>query len=98
MVSGEITVCNSIAQAHNYLNNNNPTLAFIDINLGDGIGYSLVPNLLLHSQIRIVIMSATGLPDEDKVAESHGAHYFLTKPFSLNDVKQALLQYDTLPN
>ncbi len=90
VTSGEISLSHSITDAKNQIPDVDPDLAFVDINLGDGIGYSLVPKLLQHEGARIIIMSATGLPDEEKTVKNHGAHYFLKKPFTLNDVKNAL--------
>lgn len=87
---GEISLSHSVSDASSQLSLALPDLAFVDINLGDGIGYSLVPNLLRNQHARVVIMSATGLPDEEKTVKNHGAHYFLKKPFTLNDVKHAL--------
>lgn len=91
MAPGPVKLCHSISDATEQLKTIRPDLAFVDINLGDGIGYSLLPTLLRNSQARIIIMSATGLSDEDKIAEQHGAHYFLKKPFTLNDIKLAIL-------
>ncbi|MES2628660.1 MAG: response regulator [Bacteroidota bacterium] len=90
LVPAEINMKYSINDASTHLSQAAPDLAFVDINLGDGIGYSLVPNLLRNEKARVIIMSATGQPDEEQTVKHHGAHYFLKKPFTLNDVKHAL--------
>lgn len=96
--SANITICNSIREADEKLKGSDPDIAFIDINLGDGIGYELVPVLLRNKDVRIVIMSATGLPDEEQIVRNRGAHFFLPKPFTQNDVKNALHTQQTYQN
>ena len=64
-----------------------PDVALLDLNLPDGVGFSLVTDLRqTNPEIRIVVMSAySGASERERVAEE-AIDRFLPKPFKMRDV------------
>lgn len=65
-----------------------PDLVFLDINLGDGNGYDLLPEIKNNKAIKVVMMSAYE-KDYERIRQS-GANIFMQKPFTKEHVLDAL--------
>ncbi len=59
----------------------NPQIVFLDLNLPDGTGFKLIPELKkINSEIDIVIISAYDSSKEKSKAALEGINYFISKP------------------
>lgn len=64
-----------------------PAILFLDINLPDGNGLQALENIRKSfPQTQVIMISAYDTSDDRKKAQVHGAHSFLSKPFSLSQV------------
>lgn len=84
----ETQLAPTLADAYTILDNQLPDIIFLDIYLPDGSGL----DLLQHADsVKIIIM--TGTPKEESLNTSfdHGAVAYLVKPFSLEDVLDAIM-------
>lgn len=62
---------------------------FLDVNLPDGKGYELIPELKVsYPHIRVIVISA--MDQERAGAMKAGADLFLPKPFDLRTILQSL--------
>lgn len=68
-----------------------PSILFLDINLPDGKGLDLIP-IIKEKNLdpEIILISANEMDEYKEVAEENGVHHFLGKPFSKNDIVEAL--------
>ncbi len=68
-----------------------PQVVFLDLNLPDGSGFSLVPNMKsAHPAPKVIIITARDGANERSIAQSLGVDYVLPKPLSRNGVMEAL--------
>ncbi len=68
-----------------------PDVVFLDLNLTDGSGFTLLPQLKADKpEVKVVIISAYNGQSELEEARQKGAFTFLGKPFRLNQVRQVL--------
>lgn len=83
----EAQIAPTLADARAVLENQLPDIVFLDIYLPDGSGLDL---LAFAESTRIIIM--TGTPREESLnnAFDRGAVAYLVKPFSLQDVLDAI--------
>lgn len=64
---------------------------FIDLNLPDGVGYQLIPEIRkINVKVKVIVLSAYD-SERDK-ANQKGADYFIAKPFSRKKILDALEQ------
>jgi len=84
----EVQTATSFRGALDSLKEYAPDLVFLDINLGDGNGYDLLPVIKNNKAIRVVMMSAYE-KDYERIRQS-GAHIFMQKPFTKEHVLDAL--------
>lgn len=70
-----------------------PHVVFLDLNLPDGSGFSVVPHMKNQSyNPRIVVITAQDGPKERTMAAHLGIDYIMPKPLSRNNVIE-VLQY-----
>ena len=82
---------NNLLDADEYLRNNKPSLIFLDNQLPDGYGVDFISYVKKkYPKIKIIMM--TGFGTARDVALENGADFFLEKPFSLDNVNQAIDQ------
>jgi len=68
-----------------------PEFAIVDLKFPDGSGLSLVEQLIsLHKHMRIVVLTGYASIATAIEAVKLGAHYYLTKPASADDIVEAL--------
>ena len=66
-------------------------LIFLDINLPDGNGLNIIPELKqTNDQVYIVVISAYNVEDDKKKAFKLGADHFMGKPFNGQQVEALL--------
>jgi len=82
---------NNLLDADEYLRKNKPSLIFLDNKLPDGYGVDFISYVKKkYPQIKIIMISGFGTARD--VALENGADIFLEKPFSLDNVNQAIDQ------
>lgn len=68
-----------------------PNVLFLDLSLGDGSGFSLIPSIKSKlPETIIVISSAHSGVNERNEAKKLGAHHFLSKPLTSKSVNNIL--------
>ena len=77
----------TLASARTMLRSRHPELVFLDINLPDGSGLELLD---YADAVKFIII--TGSPREESLNEAfdHGAVAYLVKPFTLQDLLEAI--------
>ena len=80
---------NNLLDADEYLQKNKPWLIFLDNKLPDGYGVDFISYVKKkYPKIKIIMISGFGTARD--VAMENGADVFLEKPFSLDNVNQAI--------
>jgi len=81
----------NLLDADEYLQKNKPSLIFLDNKLPDGYGVDFISYVKKkYPKIKIIMMTGYGTARD--VALENGADFFLEKPFSLDNVNQAIDQ------
>ena len=88
----ETTIAMSLREADDKLRGHHYAVVFLDLNLPDGVGYSLIPLIRETGNTKIVVISA--YDGERENASREGADYFISKPFRKEKVLQALQDLD----
>lgn len=82
---------NNLVDADEYLETHKPPAIILDNKLPDGFGVDFITYVKKkYPGIKIIMISGFGTARD--VAMENGADYFLEKPFSLDNVNQALDQ------
>ncbi|MEP5613865.1 MAG: response regulator [Cyclobacteriaceae bacterium] len=80
-----------ITSAKEMIEKKNYQLFFLDLNLPDGTGFDLIPTIKeREASAKIVIISAYDSVDETQKAMDLGANIFIKKPFTKNEVINAV--------
>ena len=80
---------NNLLDADEYLQKNKPSLIFLDNKLPDGYGVDFISYVKKkYPKVKIIMISGFGTARD--VALENGADVFLEKPFSLDNVNQAI--------
>ena len=83
------TSANSLAEARENLKLGTFDGVFLDVNLPDGKGYDLIPELkATYPDIRVIAISA--MDQERSSAMKAGTHLFLPKPLNLRTILDSL--------
>ena len=86
---------NSITEGRQKLQEIKPDLVFLDINLPDGLGFSIIPKIKeRYPEAKIIMISAYDSSKEKNRALIEGADNFISKPFNSNTIKETLQQVD----
>lgn len=87
----------SVSDCREFLRENTAKLLLLDINLGDGSGFTLCKELRETTEIPILFISARTSEDDQIVALSIGGDDYIQKPYSLSvllaKVKAVLKRY-----
>jgi DNA-binding response OmpR family regulator len=85
----ELDYVNSILSADEYLEKRKPSLIILDNKLPDGFGVDFINYIRKkYPSIRIIMIS--GFSSVKDVALENGADVFLEKPFSLDQLNEAI--------
>jgi len=80
---------NTLLAADEYLQKNKPSLIILDNKLPDGFGVDFISYVKKkYPEIKIIMISGFGMARD--VALNNGADNFLEKPFSLEELYQAI--------
>lgn len=83
----------SLKEARERLASDSFEVVFLDLNLPDGIGYQLIPDIRdMKEDAKIIVVSAYDV--EKKKAKDEGADYFIAKPFTRSKVLDVLKELD----
>ena len=74
---------NSIKEYNEFSQENSAEVILLDINLGDGNGYTLCQNIREHSQVPIIFISSQTHDEAIILGLNIGADDFVCKPYSL---------------
>lgn len=86
-------------QALELVNNNNPAIMFLDLQMPVMHGMEVLRQLKNHNNVEIIMITGHGTVDKAVEAMKEGAYDFITKPFSgdhLDVVIKRVLENDTL--
>lgn len=87
----QVKFVNSIKEGKLYLKDNDPNLLFLDNHLPDGYGIDFISYVKkLHSNTKIVMVTAHDTPEDRGKALREGADFFIAKPFSAAEIKNAI--------
>jgi two-component system, OmpR family, response regulator len=87
----QIEIATSITDARTLCAHKTFHCVLLDIQLPDGLGYDFVPELLgQHPDLPIICMSAYDKGIERARCMSYGAKVFMSKPFSLSQMLNAI--------
>lgn len=87
-----VSYCTSIAEGKEKLLTHSFQAFFLDLNLPDGSGFDLIPEIKKNSTqgVKIIIMSAYDGHLERERAESFGVDAFIHKPFTKAQILEVL--------
>ena len=85
----ELEYVNNLLDADEYLSRNKPSMILLDNKLPDGFGVDFISYVKKkYPQIKIIMIS--GFSTARDVAMENGADAFLEKPFSMDNVNEAI--------
>lgn len=85
----EVDYVNNLLAADEYLEKNKPSVIILDNQLPDGFGVDFITYIKKkYPEIKIIMISGFGTARD--VALENGADVFLEKPFSLDNVNEAI--------
>ena len=85
----DLDYVSSLLSAQEYLEKNKPSLVILDNKLPDGFGVDFISYIKKkYPSIKIIMIS--GFSTARDVALENGADMFLEKPFSMDDVNEAI--------
>ena len=85
----EMNYVNNLLDADEYLSKNKPSIIILDNKLPDGFGVDFISYVKKkYPKIKIIMIS--GFSTAREVAMENGADAFLEKPFSMDNVNQAI--------
>ncbi len=89
----EIDHVNTLAQAKVFLKEEKPDLIIIDNKLPDGQGVDFIPEIKAsHPEMKIIMISGNSSNSDKDKAIGNGADMFIAKPFTKDQMRQALEQ------
>lgn len=81
----------NIASGIQKLQHFNPDIIFLDLNLPDGNGFDVVPDIRdQQPHAEIIVISAYDGEDEKKRADDENIEYFINKPLQFDKVKKVV--------
>ena len=93
----ELDYVNNLLDADEYLQKNKPSVIILDNKLPDGFGVDFITYVKKkYPGIKIIMISGFSMARD--VAMANGADVFLEKPFSMDNVNQAIDQVLTKKN
>ncbi|GMA64788.1 response regulator [Alicyclobacillus fastidiosus] len=81
-------------QAKEIIERNNIDIISIDINMGEFCGFDLCRTVRrTRPNVFITMCSASDSEQDQRMANSCGAHYYLQKPIGFNDIDELMKAY-----
>jgi DNA-binding response OmpR family regulator len=73
------------------------TTVFLDLNLPDGVGFNIIPQIKqANGDTKVIIISAYDGLTERRNAQEMGADYFISKPFNKQKIAEALQELNVV--
>jgi DNA-binding response OmpR family regulator len=87
----DVQFVNSIAEGKSYLREVKPDILFLDNHLKDGYGIDFINYVKKkYADTKIIMVTAHDTPEDRKKAMQEGADFFIAKPFSAAEIKNAI--------
>jgi two-component system copper resistance phosphate regulon response regulator CusR len=87
----EVKVTSGVGEGTALLQSYTPDLAILDINLGDGTGYDLLPVIKdRNKETKVVMMSAKAGEAEHRKMKENNIELFVEKPFTKEKIVDSL--------
>jgi two-component system, OmpR family, response regulator len=81
----------SLADAERNLAELNPSILLLDNHLPDGFGINFISTVRSkHPAIKIIMLTAHDTPQDRSKAYANGADFFLSKPFTIQEVNKVI--------
>ena len=88
---GHVTqIAETLEDARTLLDNQLPEIVFLDIYLPDGMGFDLLDTPSVADAIKFIIMTGAAREESMHNAFDRGAVAYLVKPFTVDDVLDAI--------
>ncbi len=85
------TFVNTLKEASKLINTDRPNVVLLDNHLPDGLGLDFAEQVKInHPAIKIVMITAHDTPVDRFSARKIGVDYFVSKPFMMTEVYQAI--------
>lgn len=82
---------NNLKDARLAFDKQQPSILLLDNHLPDGLGLDFAQEVKLnHPEIRIVMFTAHDTPKDQSIAINRGVDYFLSKPFMMTQIFEAI--------
>jgi two-component system OmpR family response regulator len=92
----DVKFVNSISEGKSYFKSTKPALLFLDNHLQDGYGVDFIRYIKKeYADTKIIMVTAHDTPEDRKMAMKEGADFFIAKPFSAAEIKNAIHQIYT---
>ena len=89
----DVQFVNSIKDGKDFLSKLSPNVLFLDNHLPDGFGIDFISYVKKeYPQTKIVMVTAHDTTEDRKKALQEGADVFISKPFSVSEIKTAIQQ------
>lgn len=82
----ETEIANSVQEGNQKLAEYAPNVAILDVNLPDGLGFDLIPQIRENPEAKVIIISARDGKEEQRLSKIHAVDEYLLKPFKRKDV------------
>lgn len=87
----KVSCVNSLAEGIASLRLHEPNVLFLDNYLPDGFGMDFISYVKNeHAGTKIIMVTAHDTPDDRKNALQRGVNFFIAKPFTVDQIKNAL--------
>lgn len=87
----KVSCVNSLAEGIASLRLHEPNVLFLDNYLPDGFGMDFISYVKNeHAATKIIMVTAHDTPDDRKNALQRGVNFFIAKPFTVDQIKNAL--------
>ena len=87
----KVSCVNSLAEGIASLKLHEPCVLFLDNYLPDGFGMDFISYVKNeHAGTKIIMVTAHDTPDDRKNALQRGVNFFIAKPFTVDQIKNAL--------
>lgn len=85
------TFVNTLKEALKLINKDRPNVVLLDNHLPDGLGLDFAQQVKVnYPEIKIVMITAHDTPHDRFSANKNGVDYFLSKPFMMKEVFNAI--------
>lgn len=95
----DVDFANDLKSGFEKIKKKNPQLLFLDLNLPDGSGYSIINQVKeFNPQIKICIISAYNTPTEQQSANEYPIDKFIGKPFGKKQILDLIENLEIKPS